>query len=1005
MNILLNKQRSKLSSNTNSFVPIRLTNGAKLLPTDSLVTTINEVELYNQERQASNIVRLTCTINPICSNVLHNTITEIVKNEGSDDCFCLNFTPLNDDNANNLLYKNKSSFANAFSGVRDTQLSNEANGFQYHCGTDIFNNHILRSLTFKTVCGYGPNHNGRHDEFNTLADTMRSIDGKHISGYKDYIEEDRKSKNGKPSIKKLHLYLKEETLSFEESVEKRLIEENGWYGFINIGKFPTIDTREENTNEQFDIYKVINNRKPCDFIDMYPSRDLWYFTPKYNKHRKRIEKNWDYCLTYPSSSTTDIDFIRSGTNSLKVCMFDDTLSNSIGTSGLKLYSVSKHGLSKGDIINVYDGDNIIIRNTSVVDIEDDYTFSVYDQGVDISNLWYQLSNDDLMSSGVTIADDNYTSSGETIADDSDTSSGKITDDDSDTSSSETTDNYSHKYGEFKKFLVDTKGNKYPILPNKKVCLEHKDISYKKVVEGEELEYYVRIFSKIPNWKFVNKEPTEYEMYKKDSDLISRYQTYENDFESHVSRLAFSKNIYGDDISEIVFSDNIDLSHLKDNLGRPLSEIYLTIIKNNIGYKQWYGDKHNCSSPDIEFSHCFGKLNCAFKLSNHAVPFEEYVNATTINALEPIQSGNQDENQNSNDFVKKGLNIDKINGYNQSSYSTVNNINDEIQYRSIKQETNVYEIYKGNERLLQTFSNGIIDGNKHFYGDLCCYSNKLLSEQSIQMINFRFNTAQRELSSNETQQQLAPPLQTPDGDEPQPTSTIDEPFKYIYHEEIETDDYDNDNFSCVIEDIVNVNRLEGYCYVPHYKIQIHTFDDEIKTDKPHYIPIKDWSVNDKDKISCLTRNYHYFNENDIVYFSTFDGGCFQYQVTSIENAKRFICEPLDVENKITSENKIHRLFKPYDGTPSYATLSNDGSAHFMWRDFIKNGFDTENKVEQYPFMNNALYVNKNINLFVQRQDPDDVGHIRHASRFPTDAETNKLTNAKENNYYQEEDIEC
>ena len=627
MDILLNKQKSKVSNNTNSFVPIRLTNGAKLLPTDSLVTTINEVELYNQERQASNIVRLTCTINPICSNVLHNTITEIVKNEGSDECFCLNFTQLNDDNANNLLYKNKSSFANAFSGVRDTQLSNEANGFQYHCGTDIFNNHILRSLTFKTVCGYGPNQSGNHDEFNPLTDTMRSIDGTHISGYKDYIEEDRKSKNGKPSIKKLHLYLKEEVLSFEESVEKRLIEKNGWYGFINIGKFPTIDTTKA-TNEQFDIYKVINNRKPCDFIDMYPSRDLWYFTPKYNKHRKRIEKNWDYCLTYPSSSTTDIDFIRSGTNSLKVCMFDDTLSNSIGTSGLKLYSVSKHGLSKGDIINVYDDDNIIIRNTSVVDIEDDYTFSVYDQGVDISNLWYQLSNDDLMN-GVTIDGNSYTCD------------------------------------KFKDFLVYD-GGKYPILPNKKVCLEHKDISYKKVVEGEELEYYVRIFSKIPNWKFVDKEPTEYEMYKDGSDLISRYQTYENDFESHVSRLAFSKNIYGDDISEIVFSDNIDLSNLKDNLGRPLSEIYLTIIKNNIGYKKWYGDKHDCGSPDIEFSHCFGKLNCAFKLSSHAVPFEEYVNVTTINSLE------------SGDFVKKGLDIDTINKDGKSFYPIDNSRNDEIQ---------------------------------------------------------------------------------------------------------------------------------------------------------------------------------------------------------------------------------------------------------------------------------------------------------------------------------------
>ena len=975
MDILLNKQKSKVSNNMNSFVPIRLTSGAKLLPTDSLVTTINEVELYNQERKASNIVRLTCTINPICSNVLHNTITEIVKNEGSNECFCLNFEPLDDNNANKLLYKTKSSFTDAFSGVRDTQLSNEANGFQYHCGTDIFNNHILRSLTFKTVCGYSGN-SGRHDEFNTLTDTMRSIDGKNISGYKDYTEEDRKSKNGKPSIKKLHLYLKEEVLSFEECVENRLIEENGWYGFINIGKFPTID----DNNEQLDIYKVINNRKPCDFIDMYPSRDLWYFTPKYNKHRKRIEKNWDYCLTYPSSSTTNVDFIRSGTTSLKVCMFDDTLSNSIGTSGLKLYSVSKHGLSKGDIINVYDGDNVIIRNTSVVDIEDEYTFSVYDQGVDISNLWYQLSNNDLIGSGVTIADDNYTSSGET------------TDDDSDTSSGETTDNYSYIYDEFKKFLVDTKGNKYPILPNKKVCLEQKDISYKKVVEGEELEYYVRIFSKIPNWKFADKEPTEYEMYKEGSDLISRYQSYENDFESHVSRLAFSKNIYGDDISEIVFSDNIDLSNLKDNLGRPLSEIYLTIIKNNIGYKLWY-DEHKCSSPDVEFSHCFGKLNCAFKLSSHAVPFNEYVNVTTINSLE------------SSEFSKKGLDIDNINENGQSFYTIGNRVNDEIQYRSKKNLTKVYEIYNGRERLYQTFSNGDIEGNKHFYGDLCCYSTKLLDEQSIQMINFRFNTAQRELSSNMTRPQLTPPSQSQDGDEPQPMSTEDTPFKNIIYDEIVTDDYDLNNFKCDKKNIINENRLEGYCYVPHYKIQIHTFDDEIKTDKPNYVPIKNYNINNDGTISCLTRNYHYFNKNDIVYFSTFDGDCFQYQVTSIENSKRFVCEPLEFAHQVTSENKIHRLFKSYDDTPSYATLSNDGSAHFSWREFIKNGFDTENKVEQYPFMNNALYVNKNINLFVQRQDPDDVGHIRHASPFPTDAETNKLTNIKENNYYQEEDIEC
>ena len=36
-----------------------------------------------------------------------------------------------------------------------------------------------------------------------------------------------------------------------------------------------------------------------DFVDMYPGRDLYTFLPKYNKFRKRIEKNWNYCMTYP----------------------------------------------------------------------------------------------------------------------------------------------------------------------------------------------------------------------------------------------------------------------------------------------------------------------------------------------------------------------------------------------------------------------------------------------------------------------------------------------------------------------------------------------------------------------------------------------------------------------------------------------------------------------------------------------------------------------------------
>ena len=96
---------------------------------------------------------------------------------------------------------------------------------------------------------------------------------------------------------------------------------------------------------------------------------------------------------------------------------------------------------------------------------------------------------------------------------------------------------------------------------------------------------------------------------------------EYDFESHVSRLAFAKNIYTDDIGEIVFTDDIDISNLHDNLGRPLTSIYITFIKNNMGYKEWYGysndtpwDISDISGNTVEFSHAFGKITCGIKTS-------------------------------------------------------------------------------------------------------------------------------------------------------------------------------------------------------------------------------------------------------------------------------------------------------------------------------------------------------------------------------------------------------
>ena len=79
----------------------------------------------------------------------------------------------------------------------------------------------------------------------------------------------------------------------------------------------------------------------------------------------------------------------------------------------------------------------------------------------------------------------------------------------------------------------------------------------------------------------------------------------------------------------------------------------------------------------------------------------------------------------------------------------------------EKDENGYELTEEDERY---------SGDSSFYGDLCCYSEPLCDEQSIQMIDFRFNTAQRELSNNFTAYSAF--------------------TEGIIHDEITSDDYDD-----------------------------------------------------------------------------------------------------------------------------------------------------------------------------------------------------------------------
>jgi len=78
----------------------------------------------------------------------------------------------------------------------------------------------------------------------------------------------------------------------------------------------------------------------------------------------------------------------------------------------------------------------------------------------------------------------------------------------------------------------------------------------KIVDNNRVNYYIRLFTKIKTKTAAKIETDDYETYQ----------------------AGFSENFYNDKIIQFVFNEEIDVSNLKDNLGRPLSEIYLTMVK-------------------------------------------------------------------------------------------------------------------------------------------------------------------------------------------------------------------------------------------------------------------------------------------------------------------------------------------------------------------------------------------------------------------------------------------
>jgi hypothetical protein len=186
---------------------------------------------------------------------------------------------------------------------------------------------------------------------------------------------------------------------------------------------------------------------------------------------------------------------------------------------------------------------------------------------------------------------------------------------------------------------------------------------KRVFAGQESEYYFRKFRKIQTRSTAVIESDDYEVYN----------------------LAFSENIYTDSISQFVFNEDINVSGLTDNLGRPLSEIYLTVIKT----------ASSASTNDA----LFGSVSSGIE-----TPFIAELNTSGINTyLQVIPAINKIHNGGTLPF---------------QSHTALET------YVSIDNNTG-------------------LPNNIDFYGDLVEYNISEVKETILAEVSHRFNTANRE----------------------------------------------------------------------------------------------------------------------------------------------------------------------------------------------------------------------------------------------------------------------
>ena len=424
--------------------------------------------------------------------------------------------------------------------------------------------------------------------------------------------------------------------------------------------------------------------------------------------------------------------------------------------------------------------------------------------------------------------------------------------------------------------------------------------FERISVKKPCRYYLRKFRKLPN--FVGTDMNIKDGISEE-EILSALQT--NDFSSSLNKLGFSKTIYGDDVAQIIY-DDVKIDGLRDNLGRELSIIYLTIVKTNYGHTEWYRDE-NYTASTVEYSHCFGNVSSGFDLP-------------------PTVTNKEEFNIHKQHNITKKQSNKLINDTPESSDKLENDID-----------------------VRNTFE---------FYGDIVEFNEQTLQETILETVQHRFNTAQREfddgnISTNKFAKLIIDDIVSDDytGGFSGVTDNVmcenywaniaPEGYYYQAHYPIKLKEYDT-----------TVNT--GY----HQQIQFtYESGNTIKTDVNYYLEMNN-------EVYMFLKNDS-GNTKFIAHVGKVGGDDF----TSVEILLPDNVTDMDLSDYLMFKPNVLKPKGAYDLGDIEQTEFREKSGRYEWKEILPTEkISRDSEIFESVYTNDAIYYYKDINFYLKRQDP-------------------------------------